>query len=114
VEENDLVIATHGRSMYTLDDIAPIRAMSPAMTTAPVQLLKPTGATSSVDEAVIQYTLGRQADSLTIEILDASGTVVRSFTGGGSERPDTARGRSEVPTDSAQRVAQSGAARDTI
>ena len=31
VTDNDLVIATHGRSMYTLDDIAPIRELGPTL-----------------------------------------------------------------------------------
>jgi hypothetical protein len=110
VQSNDLVIATHGRSMYTLDDIAPIRELGPTLA-GTFKLMKPRIATRGADEAVIQYALARQADSVRIEILDATGKVVRTFNGGGAQRPDTSSGRTEVPRDSAERAS---AARDTI
>ena len=106
VEENDLVIATHGRSMYTLDDIAPIRAYGPTLAANSLTLLKPRTATRGVDEAVIQYALPRGTDSVRIEILDAAGTVVRRFAGGGSGRSDVTPGRGEAASDSAQRAPQ--------
>ena len=111
VQENDVVIATHGRSMYTLDDIAPIRELGPTYAGAPLKVMKPRVATRGVDEAVIQYTLAKQADTVRVEILDAAGKTVRSFVGGGAQPPDTTRGRTEVPRDSAQRAA---APADTI
>ena len=117
VLENDVVIATHGRSMYVLDDIAPIRELGPSGTFAgaPLKVMKPRVATRDVDEAVIQYALARQADSVRVEILDASGKVVRTFEGGGAARSDSARGRPEVARDSAQRVTQAAATpTDTI
>ena len=112
VQANDLVIATHGRSMYTLDDIAPLRELGPTLAGGPLQVMKPRVATRGVDEAVIQYALARQADSVRIDILDASGKVVRTFNGGGAARPDSASGRTEVPRDSAQRTGTAPA--DTI
>src|SRR5205085_8706555 len=112
VEENDLVIATHGRSMYTLDDIAPIRELGPTFAGASLKVMKPRVATRDVNEAVIQYALARPADSVRVEVLDASGKIVRTFNGGGAQRPDSASGRSEVPRDSAQRAAM--APPDTI
>jgi hypothetical protein len=111
VQENDLVVATHGRSMYTLDDIAPIRELGPTYAGGAVKVMKPRVATRGVDEAVIQYALAKPADSVRVEILDGAGKLVRAFDGGGAQRPDTARGRAEVPRDSAQRAA---AAADTI
>ena len=33
IEGNDLVIATHGRSFYMLDDITPLRQLTPATLT---------------------------------------------------------------------------------
>src|SRR5205085_5815618 len=90
VQENDLVIATHGRSLYTLDDIAPIRELGPTLTSGPLKVMKPRVATRDVDEAVIQYALAGQADSVRIEILDGSGKVVRKFDGGGAQRTDSA------------------------
>ena len=104
VLENDLVIATHGRSMYTLDDIAPIREIGPTLAANGFKVMKPRVATRDVDEAVIQYALAKPADSVRIEILDGAGKVVRTFNGGGAQRPDSATGRTEVPRDSAQRA----------
>lgn len=36
--ENDLIIGTHGRSAYILDDITPLRTLSPATMSAPLHL----------------------------------------------------------------------------
>jgi hypothetical protein len=89
--------------MYTLDDIAPIRELGPSLA-ASFKVAKPRVATRDVDEAVIQYALAKPADSVRVEILDGAGKVVRTFNGGGAQRPDSASGRAEVPRDSAQRA----------
>ncbi|HEX6630480.1 MAG TPA: glycosyl hydrolase, partial [Gemmatimonadaceae bacterium] len=80
VEDNSLAIATHGRGFYVLDDIAPLRQYQPTMAagTAPV-LFKPADAIRSSSPAAIQYWLKRPVRSLTIEIVDGSGTVVSRF-----------------------------------
>jgi photosystem II stability/assembly factor-like uncharacterized protein len=83
VEGDDLVIATHGRSMYVLEGLAPVREARPAGAAAPaLQVFAPRVATRGVDEAVVQYALARPADTVRVEVLDAAGRVVRSFTGG--------------------------------
>jgi len=41
VKENDLVAATHGRSMWILDDISPLRLMKPAIADEPAYLFRP-------------------------------------------------------------------------
>ena len=38
--ENDLIIATHGRGVYVLDDITPIRKLTPDVMTAPLTVLE--------------------------------------------------------------------------
>ncbi len=98
VKDDDLVIATHGRSMYVLDDIAPLRqwrapgTASASRATRPLVVMPLRTATRGVNEAVVQYTLAAPADTVKIEILDAAGRVVRTFTGGGpAPRPDSAR-----------------------
>ncbi|HKO14947.1 MAG TPA: glycosyl hydrolase [Gemmatimonadaceae bacterium] len=103
VEDNDLVIATHGRSMYTMDDIAPIRAYTPAVAAAPLTLYAPATATRGVEQATIQYTLTRAADSVTIDILDGAGKVVRTYTGGGARDDSAAANDSAAAPDSAGR-----------
>ncbi|HET7564316.1 MAG TPA: glycosyl hydrolase [Gemmatimonadaceae bacterium] len=82
VEKNDLVIATHGRSMYVLDDIGPIRQFGREVASAPVHLFAPSPAVRGLNEASIQYSLDRNADTVKIEILDASGRVIRTMMGG--------------------------------
>jgi hypothetical protein len=82
VEDHDLVIATHGRSMWVLDNIAPIRQLTPevARTTA-LYLFAPEEATRRPRPVAIDYFLKNKADKVQIDILDAQGQLVRSFTG---------------------------------
>jgi photosystem II stability/assembly factor-like uncharacterized protein len=81
VEDNDLVIATHGRSFYILDDIGVLRQLTPEFASADVHLFQPRTAIRSVSQAAIDYYLKKPADKVTIEILDAKGQVIRTFTG---------------------------------
>jgi photosystem II stability/assembly factor-like uncharacterized protein len=81
VEERDLVIATHGRSFYILEDIDVLRQMTPETAAAPAHLFGPRDAVRSLDQAVFYYYLKQPAEKVTIEILDARGEVIRSFTG---------------------------------
>src|SRR5581483_8638761 len=80
VEENDLVIATHGRSFYVLDDISPLRQLTSQAIASSAFLFQPKVATRSVDQAVIDYYLKDAADKVTIDILDEKGQLVRSFS----------------------------------
>ena len=81
VEDNDLVIATHGRSFYILDDIGVLRQLTPEFASADVHLFQPQTAIRSVSQAVIDYCLKKPADKLTIEILDSKGRTIQTFTG---------------------------------
>ncbi len=78
VEKHDLVIATHGRSFYVLDDIDALRQFSPEATSATAWLFKPEPAVRPLRPAVIDYKLA-SAGKATIEILDAQGKLVRKF-----------------------------------
>ena len=90
VEANDLAIATHGRGFYILDDIAPIRQYTPAMSaSSDAVLFAPADAIRSTGGALLSYWLKRPAQSVTIDIIDAKGQTVRSFT---STPPATAAG----------------------
>ena len=93
VTEKDVVIGTHGRSIYVLDDIAPVREFTPDLAKKPVHLFKPYYAVRRVQPAVFQYYLAKQADSVKVEILDAAGTVIQSFTGNKPTNPKNGRGR---------------------
>jgi photosystem II stability/assembly factor-like uncharacterized protein len=82
VEEHDLVIATHGRSMYVLDNIAPLRQLTPDVSrTTAVHLYAPEEGTRRPRPVAIDYYLKARADKVTIDILDSHGNVVRTFAG---------------------------------
>jgi photosystem II stability/assembly factor-like uncharacterized protein len=85
VEENDLVIATHGRSFYILDNIWPLRQLTPEVGRASVHLFTPPDAVRRFRPATIDYYLKQPAGKVIVEILDANGQVVRSFTGSSQE-----------------------------
>ena len=88
---DDLVIATHGRSFWILDDITPLRQAAATMADAPMHLFTPrtamriheggtytvpTGATAEnpPNGAVINYSVGPSASGdVSIEVLDAAG-----------------------------------------
>jgi photosystem II stability/assembly factor-like uncharacterized protein len=82
VEKNDLVIATHGRGFYVLDNIGPLRQFRPEVLQSAAYLFKPADATRTVTRATIDYYLANPAADLKLEILDSSGHAVRSFSGG--------------------------------
>ena len=83
VEARDLVIATHGRSFWVLDDISPLRQLTSAELASsgevPIRLLKPIAAIRRLYPASVDYFLGAPADSATVEIRDAAGLLVRSL-----------------------------------
>src|SRR5204863_9021899 len=58
VEENDLVIATHGRSFWILDDIGALRQMTTQITAAPAHLFEPRVVIRGMNQAVIDYSIG--------------------------------------------------------
>jgi hypothetical protein len=87
VTDHDLVIATHGRSFWVLDNIDVIRQLDRTSGNKLVHLFKPAPAVRGVDQGVmIDYYLPKTPAKLTIDILDPSGKVIRSFTGA-AEKP---------------------------
>ncbi|MBE3095651.1 MAG: glycosyl hydrolase, partial [Planctomycetes bacterium] len=79
VEDRDLVIGTHGRGFYVLDDIAPLRQLRAEVTQAHVFLFTPADAVRRVYSADIDYALKAPAGKVAVEILDATGKVVRAL-----------------------------------
>jgi hypothetical protein len=85
VKDNDLVIGTHGRAFYVMDNINVLRQIGRDTTNEAVVLFKPSDAIRSVSRGVaVDYYLKQAADKVTIEFLDAQGKVVKSFTGAGA------------------------------
>jgi len=89
VKNDDVVLGTHGRGFWILDDIGPMRQLTPEVMKQPVTLFQPSDAIRGVYNAVFQYYLEKQVDTLRIDILDAEGKVVKSFKGDKPEyKPD--------------------------
>ena len=106
VKDNDVVLGTHGRGFWILDDIAPLRQITPDLMKQNTILFQPSDAIRGVYNAVFQYFLKDKGDSVMIEVLDGDGKQIRKFVGnkpeekpaagdwwGGSEtKPTTAAG----------------------
>jgi len=75
VTDKDIVVGTHGRSIYILDDISPIREMSEVDFNKP-HLYDTYYAARRVQNAEIKYYLPNDVTSLNIRILDQKGNVV--------------------------------------
>jgi hypothetical protein len=89
VEENDLVIATHGRAFWIMYHIGPLRQLTQEIARDSVHLFKPADAIRRVDPGVqVVYYLKHDVDSLKLEFLDGAGNVIQTFTG---SKADTAR-----------------------
>ena len=87
VEANDLVIGTHGRGFYILDNVGPLRQYGPAAEdAADAYLFAPPAATRSAGPAVITYWLKKPARQIRLDVLDSAGRVVRSFTSDTTQR----------------------------
>jgi photosystem II stability/assembly factor-like uncharacterized protein len=101
IKDDDLVVGTHGRSFWILDDITPLRdAALTASGLSQTMLFKPQLATrvrwnmntdtplpheepagqNPPDGAIINYFLKEKAKTVKIEILDAAGKIIRTFT----------------------------------
>ena len=82
VTDHDLVIGTHGRSFWVLDNIDVLRQLDAASGNKSVHLFRPAPAVRGVDPGVmIDYYLPKAPRKLTIDILDPDGKLVRSFAG---------------------------------
>jgi len=79
VARDDLVIATHGRSFYVLDNIAVLRQLSQEVASRSAYLFKPTDVIRSLERAAVDYCLAKSTPDLAIEILDGKGEVIRRF-----------------------------------
>jgi photosystem II stability/assembly factor-like uncharacterized protein len=101
IKDDDLVVGTHGRSFWILDDITPLRQVTDAVAASAVQLYAPQQAwrvqwnkntdtplppdepagQNPPDGAVINYWLkSAPATPVVIEVVDPAGAVVRRFS----------------------------------
>ena len=102
IKDNDLVVATHGRSFWILDDISALRRMMPDAFKRPLALFPPADAyrvrwgnqeeffsypsqpvgMNPPSGVLIHYALASANQPVAIDILDAKGKVIRSFKSG--------------------------------
>lgn len=97
LKDDDLVVATHGRSFWILDRVALLRQLEPSVTSASLHLFKPDPAIRSFRPAVLDYYLQKSPTSVKIEVIDASGKVIRSYT---STDEEDKKAKSKVDEDS--------------
>jgi len=101
IKDDDLVIGTHGRSFWILDNITALRQMSTSLATEKTILFKPQqalrvrwdmntdtpfpqeepGGQNPPDGAIFDYYLAEKSiEEVTLEIFDATGTSIRKFS----------------------------------
>jgi photosystem II stability/assembly factor-like uncharacterized protein len=103
VHGTDLLVATHGRAFWALDDLSPLRTLADSVTAKRAHLFAPAPAIRWVTTGggrgggaaganpyygvTVDYWLAEAPKGpVTLQFLDAQGTVLRSFT---SETPRT-------------------------
>ena len=100
IKDDDLVIGTHGRSFWILDDITALRQLTGKLISQPAVLYKPQNAyrvrwsmysdtplpqeepagQNPPDGAVIDYYLETKANNISLEILNTNGALIRKYT----------------------------------
>jgi photosystem II stability/assembly factor-like uncharacterized protein len=105
IHNDDLIVATHGRAFWILDDIAPLREASSGLARSPhlftpalvYRLQRDTNtdtplppdepmAANPPDGAILDYYLPSAAGKVSLDILDGQGKVVRGFAS--TDQPD--------------------------
>jgi len=107
IHDDDLIVATHGRSFWILDDISPLREVATSFAATDAHLFTPAPAyrvqrdtytdtplppdeptaANPPDGAIIDYYLSHAASTpVALEILDARGKLVRKFSS--DDKPD--------------------------
>ncbi len=79
VEENELVIASHGRGFWVLDNVGPLRQLEDGTTDEELVFFEPSTAYRSSDGVMLSWWLAETPDEARLEILDGSGEVVRAL-----------------------------------
>jgi photosystem II stability/assembly factor-like uncharacterized protein len=100
VKDDDIVVGTHGRSFWILDDITPLRQLTSPLTNQSLIFFKPQTATrvrwnmntdtplpqeepagqNPPDGAVINYYLKENAKEVLLTITDSKGKLIRNYS----------------------------------
>ena len=81
IKDNDVVLGSHGRGFWILDNIQPLRQYKGSMKNQKAVLFKPADAIRGISNLDLQYYLSDEAESITFEILDSNGNMITSFSG---------------------------------
>lgn len=79
VQQRDLVISTHGRSFWVLDDIETLRQIDTGLETADTHLFNPADAIRRSVPAVIDYYVTDSDQQVRLDVFDAEGELVRTL-----------------------------------
>jgi photosystem II stability/assembly factor-like uncharacterized protein len=100
IKDDDIVVGTHGRSFWILDDITPLRQLTSPLTNQSLIFFKPQTATrvrwnmntdtplpqeepagqNPPDGAVINYYLKENAKEVLLTITDSKGKLIRNYS----------------------------------
>jgi photosystem II stability/assembly factor-like uncharacterized protein len=80
VKNGDVVVASHGRGFWILDDISSLRQLRADVIAKDVHLFQPRDAYRSFGGATVQYWLKRGGQRVTLEFLDAKGQTIKKFS----------------------------------
>jgi photosystem II stability/assembly factor-like uncharacterized protein len=104
IKDNDVIVATHGRSFWVMDDISSLRQVTPAILAKDAHLYKPVDAyrtqwqggfgggggggggggnqvgANPRSGAIVYYTLKSPNQKVTLDFLDARGEVIQGYT----------------------------------
>jgi len=104
VFRKDLIVATQGRALWIIDDLTPLHQMTGTTSATEIQVYRPregyrTRSGADYLGPTVQYYLpSAPADAVKLEILDAAGKPVNSYTSEGPA-PAAPRGGSNEPAD---------------
>ena len=108
IHDDDIVVGTHGRSFWILDDMTPLRQLTARTAASETNLFKPKltyrfrrnkntdtplppeepAGKNPPDGAIINYRLGSGSRTpVVLEIVDGSGSIVRTFSSADSVQP---------------------------
>jgi photosystem II stability/assembly factor-like uncharacterized protein len=106
VKNDDLVVATHGRSFWILDDLTPLRQLSDQVAKADVYLYRPpvmfrtyfpenferrqpVGENPPHGAVISYYFKSAPKGEVTLQVLDAQGRLIREFSSVDKKEPET-------------------------
>lgn len=82
VEDRDVVISTHGRSFWVLDDIETLRQIDSGVAGSDAHLFGPADASRRTVPAVVDYYLSGPDRRVRLDVLDENGQHVRTLFAG--------------------------------